>query len=39
MKKFITEIAKLATFGAIIFALTLVLFNLYAWRTGGPTIW
>lgn len=37
--KYITEAAKLATFGALIFTMTILIYNLYAWRTGAPMVW
>lgn len=39
MKKIITEGAKCALFGGLVFAITLVIFNLYAVKTGAPAIW
>lgn len=39
MKKLITEGAKCALFGGLVFCLTLIVFNLYAAKTGAPVLW
>lgn len=39
MKKAIRTAIECAVFGGLIFTLTVLIFNLYAWRTGGPTLW
>lgn len=37
--KVFKEIGKCILFGGMVFTITLLLFNLYATRVGGPTIW
>ena len=39
MRKVFKEATECALFGALVLGLMLVVFNLYAAKTGAPTIW
>ena len=39
MKKTLKTIGECAVFGALIFTLTITIYNLYALKTGAPLVW